>query len=80
MGVHTGEVTERDGNYFGPTVNQAARLMAAAHGGQVLVSTSTAAVGETTGPVDVGVHRLRDFAEAQQVFQLGAGVFPPLRT
>jgi class 3 adenylate cyclase len=44
MGVHTGEATERDGDYFGPAVNRAARLMGAGHGGQVLVSSVTAEV------------------------------------
>ena len=42
MGVHTGEVTERGGDYFGTAVNQAARLMAVGHGGQVLCSQATA--------------------------------------
>jgi class 3 adenylate cyclase len=80
MGRHTGEVTECDGDYFGPTVNRAARLMAAGHGGQVLVSAATAAVVGTTGLVDLRVHRLRDLAEAQQVLQLGARSFPALRS
>src|SRR5205807_7033330 len=68
MGVHTGEATERDGDYFGPAVNRAARLMAAGHGGQVLVSATTAGIVGTTGLVDLGVHQLRDLAEPQQVF------------
>ena len=42
MGINTGEVQERDGDYFGPPVNRAARLMAAGHGGQVLLSAVTA--------------------------------------
>ena len=42
IGVHTGEVEERDGNYFGPALNCAARLMGAAHGGQLVVSEVTA--------------------------------------
>ncbi|HUZ83632.1 MAG TPA: adenylate/guanylate cyclase domain-containing protein, partial [Gaiellales bacterium] len=80
MGVHTGEASERDGDYFGPVLNRAARLMAAGSGGQVLVSATTAGVVGVAELVDLGVHRLRDLAEAQQVFQLGDGTFPPLRT
>src|ERR1019366_6910180 len=42
MALHTGACQERDGDYFGPTVNRAARLMAIGHGGQVLISGATA--------------------------------------
>ena len=41
MGIHTGEAEFRDGDYYGPVLNRAARLMAAAHGGQVVVSSVT---------------------------------------
>ena len=44
MGIHTGEAEPRGGDYFGPAVNRAARIMAAGHGGQVLLSASTAAL------------------------------------
>jgi predicted ATPase len=81
MAVHTGEVTERDGDYFGTPVNQAARLMALAHGGQILCSVVTA--GLVTGEVpllDLGEHRLRDLSAAQRVFQVGERRFPALRS
>ena len=42
MGLHTGEPEERDGDYLGPPLNREARLMSAAHGGQILVSATTA--------------------------------------
>jgi predicted ATPase/class 3 adenylate cyclase len=81
MGLHTGEAVEREGDYFGPAVNRAARLMAAGHGGQVLCSQSTAALVENEGDlVDLGEHRFRDVARPIHAFQLGAGAFPPLRT
>jgi predicted ATPase len=84
MGVHTGEATERGGDYFGPAVNRAARLMSAAHGGQVLVSAATAEVVGAAGLVDLGEHWLRDLARPERVYQLRApglaDEFPPLRS
>ena len=44
MGLHTGTAEERDGNYFGRTLNRAARIMSAGHGGQIVVSDVTAAL------------------------------------
>jgi len=80
MGLHTGEAELRDGDYFGTPVNQAARLMAIGHGGQVLVSAATAGLVGPVGLVDLGVHRLKDLPAPQRVFQLGDGRFPPLRS
>ena len=77
MGVHTGEVQHRDGDYFGTAVNRAARLMAVAHGGQLLVSHATERllgdmVGGSFELMDLGEHRLRDLAQASRVFQVVA--------
>jgi len=81
MGVHTGEAVERDGDYFGPPVNQTARLMALGHGGQVLCSATAAAVaGDLPDARDLGEHRLRGVAAPVPVFQLGDGEFPALRS
>lgn len=81
MGLHTGEANEREGDYFGPAVNRAARINAIAHGGQVLCSEMTAGLVEDEATLaDLGKHRLRDLSAPQRVFQVGDGVFPPLRT
>jgi class 3 adenylate cyclase len=75
IGLHTGEAQERDGDYFGPALNRAARLMAAAHGGQIVCSHATADVTRDSLPeavdlVDLGEHRLRDLTRREQVFQI----------
>jgi len=80
MGINTGEVHERDGDYFGPPVNRAARLMAAGHGGQVLLAAVTAELVPGLTLRSLGEHRLRDLGSPMLVWQLGAGEFPPLRT
>ena len=80
MGLHTGVVDERGGDYFGPAVNTAARLMGIGHGGQVLCTAVTAELLGGTQLVDLGEHRLRDLSAPQRVFQVGEGRFRPLRS
>jgi predicted ATPase len=89
MALHTGEAEERSGDYFGPAVNRCARLMTAAHGGQIVCSAATAAVAMGILPagvslVDLGEHRLRDLVTPEHVFQVTdvrvAVSFPPLRS
>jgi hypothetical protein len=78
MGLHLGEAQERGGDYFGPVVNTTARLEAAGHGGQVLLTDPVRQAAEVS-VIDLGVHSLRDVAEPVQIWQLGDGEFPPLR-
>jgi len=79
VGVHTGEPLLDPPKYVGPDVHKAARIMSAAHGGQVLLSGAThELVPEDV--LDLGRHRLKDFAEQVSLFQLGSDRFPPLRT
>jgi predicted ATPase/class 3 adenylate cyclase/DNA-binding winged helix-turn-helix (wHTH) protein len=89
MGLHTGGAELRDGDYYGPTVNRAARVSSAAHGGQVLVSHATQELvqdelPEGTALVDLGEHLFRGLTRAERAFQLaGVGLdesFPPLQT
>ena len=75
MGLHSGEAEERDGNYLGSPLNRAARLMAAANGGQIVVSDVTAGLlGAATGVglVDLGVRRLRGLVQPTRVFGVKA--------
>jgi predicted ATPase/class 3 adenylate cyclase len=79
VGVHTGEPLLDPPKYVGPDVHKAARIMSAAHGGQVLLSGATRElVGEDV--LDLGRHRLKDFPEPVLLYQLGPNRFPPLRT
>jgi class 3 adenylate cyclase len=80
MGINTGEVHERDGDYFGPAVNRTARLMAAGHGGQVLISGVTAELVPGLVLRNLGERRLRDLSSPLLIWQLGTTEFPPLRT
>ncbi len=80
MGVHTGEPILTGEGYVGIDVHLTARLMAAGHGGQVLVSEATARLLGTQTLHDLGEHRLKDIPGSQRLFQVGDAAFPPLRT
>jgi predicted ATPase/class 3 adenylate cyclase len=80
-GLHTGVAERRDNDYFGSTVNRAARVMSVAHGGQVLVTQAVASLVSDRLPAgivlrDLGAVRLRDLASPEYVFQI---VHPRLR-
>jgi predicted ATPase/class 3 adenylate cyclase len=87
MALHAGEAQPRGGDYYGPAVNRAARLMSVAHGGQVLLSAAAAnlvvdQLPEGTALRDLGEHRLKDLERPEHIFQLLipglATDFPPL--
>ena len=81
IGIHTGEPLVTPEGYVGLDVHRAARIAAAAHGGQVVLSRTTRDLLESDRRLrDLGVHRLKDLIEAERLFQLGNGEFPPLRT
>src|SRR5262245_17466053 len=85
MGLHTGEPRVVDQRYVGLDVHHAARVMAAGHGGQVLVSESTRALlDDGTHLRDLGEHRLKDLSRPQRLYQLELdglrSEFPPLKT
>jgi predicted ATPase/class 3 adenylate cyclase len=84
MGIATGEAELRDGDYFGTVLNRAARVMAAGHGGQILVADSTAGLLSGVALLNLGPRRLRDVPNRITLYQLqAAGLrldFPPLRT
>jgi predicted ATPase/class 3 adenylate cyclase len=82
MGLHSGEALVAAGHYVGLDVHRAARVGAAGHGGQVLLSPATAALLEP-GSVplsDLGEHRLKDLSAPIRLYQLGETPFPPLKT
>jgi predicted ATPase len=80
IGVHTGEPLVTDEGYVGIDVHRAARIAAAAHGGQILVSQATRQLAGSDGLVDLGEHRLKDLLAPERIYQLGAGEFPALKT
>jgi predicted ATPase/class 3 adenylate cyclase len=86
MGVHTGYVERTELGYVGLEVHRAARVGAAAHGGQVLVTGATCALlRDETEVEDLGEHRLKDFPRSQRLFHVvrdgcHASEFGPLHT
>jgi predicted ATPase len=82
MGLHTDEAVLRHGRYVNQPLNRCARLMAAAHGGQILMSDVTEALVRSELPdaatlLDLGEHRLRDLASRMHIFQLVHPDLPP---
>lgn len=80
MGIHTGEAQERGGDYFGPVLNRAARIMSAGHGGQILVSATTVGLIDNQQLVDLGDFRLKDLSAPERLSQIGRESFPALRS
>ena len=80
MGLHTGTPLLTEEGYVGADVHRAARIAAAGHGRQVLVSTATAALVDSSELHDLGEHRLKDFDGPVRIFQLGGGEFLPLKS
>jgi predicted ATPase/class 3 adenylate cyclase len=88
IGLHTGEALVTGSNYVGVDVHRAARVMAAGHGGQIVVSHTTAHLAdhdlpESTSLRDLGAHALKDLTSPQRLFQLNVDglpdSFPPLK-
>jgi predicted ATPase/class 3 adenylate cyclase len=79
VGLHTGTPLLTDEGYVGPDVHRAARIAACGHGGQVLVSSSTATLVEFD-LIDLGEHRLKDLSAPERIYQLGGGEFPALKS
>jgi predicted ATPase/class 3 adenylate cyclase len=78
IGLHVGKAYRRNDDFFGPAVNRAARIMAAAHPGQILASGAfVTLLGLSAEALDLGEHRLKDLTAAEHLWQLGPGVFPP---
>ncbi|NWF78658.1 MAG: tetratricopeptide repeat protein [Chloroflexi bacterium] len=89
MALHSGAPEARDGDYFGPPLNRTARLLATAHGGQIVLSLAASELVRDDCPPDVelrdlGLHRLKDLSRPEHVYQLIAPglptAFPPLRS
>ena len=81
MGLHTGEPVLIDDDYIGIDVHRAARIAAAGHGGQVLISQATRRLLDSTLDLgDLGEHRLKDLTSPERIYQLGHEEHPPLKS
>ena len=80
IGLHTGSPHLTDEGYVGADVHRAARIAAAGHGGQVLISAATAALLDGATLTDLGTHRLKDLTAPERIYQLGDQQHPPLKT
>ncbi len=89
VGIHTGEVLRVDDDYVGLALHETARITSAANGGQILLSGATRSLVANQLPdgvhlVDLGLHRLKDLAEPERLFQVDdpetPGPFPPPRS
>ena len=80
MGLHTGAPHLGEEGYVGADVHRAARIAAAAHGGQIVVSASTAVLADEPALHDLGEHRLKDLSASERLYQFGDGEFPPLQS
>jgi predicted ATPase/class 3 adenylate cyclase len=80
MGLHTGEPATTDEGYTGIDVHRAARIAAAGHGGQILLSQATRDLVSADRLRDLGAHRLNDLAVPERLYQLGDEAFPPLKS
>ena len=89
IAVHQGEAEQRDDDYFGPTLNRVARVLAVGHGGQTLLTHVAADSVRETLPSeialrDLGERRLKDLRQPERIFQLVVhdlpDQFPPLRS
>jgi NB-ARC domain len=80
MGLHTGEPMVTEEGYVGIDVHRAARIAAAGHGGQILVSQATRDLVGADRLRDLGVHRLKDLTAPERLYQLGDDEFPPLKS
>jgi predicted ATPase/Tfp pilus assembly protein PilF len=80
MGLHTGTPLQTEDGYIGADVHRAARIAAAGHGRQVLVSAASAALVDADGLRDLGEHRLKDLSATERIYQAGEGEYPRLKT
>jgi predicted ATPase len=84
IALDSGPAQRRDADYFGPTLNRTARVLATAAGGQIVATAATFAGASGTEAIDLGLHRLRDLGEPVRLHQIDAPglerTFPPLRS